>query len=195
MDINKALRVEKKRGRRFYILMIFIGILLPLSLWLTGITDSFFIIYVLIMELLIGLVLLKRSDRYKLEYSYKNNKLTFKSGIFGKKNLLLCDKVSLVHTDGIEDDMKIIVITTIKFRNSRLKLVVDGLLKKYPEMADEYRKVKNVNPNNIYYYMMIKKGGLKKYTLLGDIYTYCAKSAYTNEAVESIKISRGYTID
>ena len=195
MDINKALRVEKKRGRRFYILMIFIGILLPLSLWLTGITDSFFIIYVLIMELLIGLVILKRSDRYKLEYSYKNNKLTFKSGIFGKKNLLLCDKVSLVHTDGIEDDMKIIVITTIKFRNSRLKLVVDGLLKKYPEMADEYKKVKNVNPNDIYYYMMIKKGGLKKYTLLGDIYTYCAKSAYTNEAVESIKISRGYTID
>ncbi|WP_297630205.1 hypothetical protein [uncultured Clostridium sp.] len=195
MDINKALRVEKKRGVRFYILMGFIAVLLPLSLWLTGIFNSFFIFYVVIMEILIALVILKRADRYKLEYSYKNNKLTFKSGVFGKKNLLLCDKISLVHTDGIEEDVKIIVITTIKFRNSRLKPVVEGLLKRYPEMADEYRRVKNVNPNDIYYYLLIKKGGLKKYTLLGDIYTYCAKSAYTEEAVTSIKISRGYTID
>ncbi|MGL5414204.1 MAG: hypothetical protein ACRDAU_00915 [Clostridium sp.] len=195
MDINKALRVEKRRGERFYILMIALAILLPASLWLTGIKEGFFIAYVIGMELLIGLAILKRVDRYKIEYEYKNNKLIFKCGVFGKKNLILCDQVAVVHTEGIEDDVKLIIISTIKFRNSRLKPVVDGLFKKYPKISHEYRKVTNINPENKYYYLIIKKGGLKKYPLLGDIYTYCAKASYTEEAIQSIKIARGYTID
>ncbi|MGL4874325.1 MAG: DUF5976 family putative bacteriocin [Clostridium sp.] len=195
MDINKALRVEKRRGKKFYALMIILALLLPLSLWLTGIEEGFFIAYVIGMEVLIGLAILKRVDRYKLKYDYKNNKLTFKSGVFGKKNLILCDQVAVVHTEGIEDDLKIIIISTIKFRNSRLKPVVDGLFRKYPKIGDEYKKVININPDKKYYYLIIKKGGLKKYPLLGDIYTYCAKSSYTEEAIQSIKISRGYTID
>lgn len=195
MDINKALRVEKRRGKKFYILMIILAIILPVSLWLTGITKGFFIAYMIGMEILIGLAILKRIDRYKLNYEYKNNKLTFKSGVFGKKNLILCDQVAVVHTEGIEDDLKIIIISTIKFRNSRLKPVVDGLFRKYPKISDEYKKVININPDKKYYYLIIKKGGLKKYPLLGDIYTYCAKASYTEEAIQSIKISRGYTID
>lgn len=195
MDINKALRVEKKKNIRFYIYMCILAIIIPGSLWATSIIDGFFIGYAIIMELLIILVILKRIDSFKLEYKYLNNKLTFKTGLFNKKNLILCDQVALIHTEGIEEDMKVIVISTVKFRNSRFKPVVEGLLRKYPKMKDEYKKIKNVNPDKVFYYLILKKGGLKKYTMLGDLFTYCARSSYTDEAIQNIKISRGYTID
>ncbi|MDQ0148825.1 hypothetical protein ACFO6R_00250 [Eubacterium multiforme] len=194
MDIYKALKKEKKSIKRFYILMIILAILLPTTLWLTGIMAKFYIIYVALLELLIFIAILKKRDYTKLEFSYKNNKLRFTNGLFSQTHIILCDKIAIVHTEGIEDYMKIILVSSAKIRNRRMKPISKGFLDKYPEVSEEYIKIKKINPSEKYYFQIIKKGGLKKYPFLNEIFKYCVKAEFTDDCIENIKIARGETL-
>ena len=195
MDIYVALKKEKKSSKKFYICMAILAIFLPMTLWLTGIMTKFYIFYVIFLELLILLAVLKKVDNNKLEFSYKNNKLRFKIGLFSQSNTILCDKIALVHTDGIEDYMKIIIITDNKLRNRRMKPVTEGLLNRYKDVADEYKKVRILNPEKKYYFQIIKKGGLKKYPFLDEVFKYSPKAHFTQDCIQNVKIARGQTLD
>lgn len=195
MDIYKALKKEKKSIKRFYILMITLAIFLPTALWLTSIINNFFIIYLLVLECLILLAILKKWDSTKLEFKYKNNKLRFVSGLFSRGCLIICDKIAIVHAEGMEDDMRIILVSKGRIRNRGMKPVTKAFLKRYPEINEEYTRIKKIEQEEIYYFQIIKKGGLKKYPLLNEIFTYCVKAHYTENCVENIKIARGQTLN
>lgn len=129
-----------------------------------------------------------------LKYSCHNNRLKIKSGLFKKEGLLFCDKVVLVHTEKMEEDMEIIIITSVNFKNKRLRLITKQFLKRYPAIREEFERIKENNPDNIYYYQVVRYGGLNKYVLLDTIYKNCVKSVYTEEGIQNIKISRGQTL-
>lgn len=194
MDIYKAIKIEKKSLKRFYKLMgvLFIG--LPLSVYLTGVRSLFFLVYLLIIELLIIIAVINKLNYYSLKYSYNANKLNIKNGLFANNNLILCDKVILVHTEKMESDMEIIIISTMNFRNKNLRPVVNGFLKKYPKIDEELKKISNGDNEQIYYFQIIRKGGLSKYLLLDTIYKNCVKAIYTNDSIQNIKIARGQTL-
>lgn len=194
MDIFKALKKEKKSVKRFYIYMIILAIFLPTTLWLTGITTRFYIIYVLVLELLIILAVLKKRDYTKIDYMYKNNRLKFKSGLFSQTNTILCDTIFIVHTDGIEDYMKIILVSNTKLRNKRMRPISKGFLKKYPEVAKLYKKLRKIEPDEKYYFQIVRKGGFRKYLFLDEVFKYCVKADYTEECIQNIKIARGETL-
>ena len=194
MDIFKALKKEKKSIKRFYIYMIILAIFLPTTLWLTGIMTKFYIIYVLVLELLIILAVLKKRDYTKIDYMYKNNRLKFKSGLFSQTNTILCDTIFIVHTDGIEDYMKIILVSNTKLRNKRMRPISKGFLKKYPEVAKLYKKLRKIEPDEKYYFQIVRKGGLRKYLFLDEVFKYCVKADYTEECIQNIKIARGETL-
>lgn len=194
MDIFKALKKEKKSIKRFYIYMIILAIFLPTTLWLTGITTKFYIIYVLVLELLIILAVLKKRDYTKIDYMYKNNRLKFKSGLFSQTNTILCDTIFIVHTDGMEDYMKIILVSNTKLRNKRMRPISKGFLKKYPEVAKLYKKLRKLEPDEKYYFQIVRKGGLRKYLFLDEVFKYCVKADYTEECIQNIKIARGETL-
>ena len=194
MDIFKALKKEKKSVKRFYIYMIILAIFLPMTLWLTGITTRFYIIYVLVLELLIILAVLKKRDYTKIDYMYKNNRLKFKSGLFSQTNTILFDTIFIVHTDGIEDYMKIILVSNTKLRNKRMRPISKGFLKKYPEVAKLYKKLRKIEPDEKYYFQIVRKGGLRKYLFLDEVFKYCVKADYTEECIQNIKIARGETL-
>lgn len=191
MDIYKALKLEEKSNKRFYILMGLIGIVLPFSLWFTGINTIFLDVLLIFIELLIILSILKRIDFMKLKYSYKNNKIRFVSGMFTKEKLIICDKVAVVHTSKMEEDMEIVILSKSNIRKSKVKPIVKGFLLKYPEVSEEYLKLKRMNPEEEYFYQIIKKGGLKKYLFLKEIYSSCVKAVYTESCIQNIKIARG----
>lgn len=194
MDIFKALKKEKKAIKRFYIYMGILAVFLPTTLWLTGITTKFYILYVVFLELLIILAVLKKRDYTKIEYAYKNNRLKFKSGLFTQTNTILCDTIAIVHTDGMEDYMKIILVSNAKLRNRRMKPISNGFLARYPEVAELYKKLRKLEPNEKYYFQIVRKGGLKKYPFLDEIFKYCVRADYTEECIENIKIARGQTL-
>ena len=194
MDIYKAIKMEKKSLKRFYRLMGILFIGLPLSVYLTGVRTIFFLVYLLIIELLIISAVINKLNYYSLKYSYNANKLNIKNGLFANNNLILCDKVILVHTEKMESDMEIIIISTMNFRNKNLKPVVNGFLKKYPKVDEELKKISNGDNQQTYYFQIIRKGGLIKYLLLDTIYKNCVKAIYTNDSIQNIKIARGQTL-
>ncbi|MBS6601071.1 MAG: hypothetical protein ACLR02_13125 [Clostridium sp.] len=191
MDIYKAIKMEKKSLKRFYRLMIILFIGLPLSVYLTGVKSIFYLVYLLIIELLIIAAVINKLNYYSLKYNYNANKLNITNGLFANNSLILCDKVVLVHTEKMESDMEIIIISTMSFRNKSLRPIVKGFLKKYPKVQEELKKVSNYDNQKKYYFQIIRKGGLSKYLLLDTIYKNCVKAIYTNDCIENIKIARG----
>ncbi|MBE6050153.1 MAG: hypothetical protein E7214_05680 [Clostridium sp.] len=194
MDIYKALKLEKKYEKIYYSIMIFLIIVLPISVFLTGLVKTFYIISVVILEALIALSILRRVNSMTLKYSCSNNRLKIKSGLFSKEGLIFCDKVVLVHTEKIEEDMEIIIVTSVNFKNKRLRLITKQFFRKYPAIREDFMKIKENNSDQIYYYQVVRFGGLNKYMLLDIIYKNCVKSVYTEEGIQNIKISRGQTL-
>lgn len=191
MNINKALKREAKSKKRLFIAMILLFIVLPSTAYLAGIKSFFVWAYLGLIEILIMLILLIKSNYYRLDFICNNNRLRLKSGLFVKESLILCDKVFIVHTNKEKDELEIIIVTAVNFKNKGLKPITQGFIKKFPEAAEEYLRIKKMNPENIFYYQVFRRGALKKYELLDNIYRNCVRATYTSSAIENIKIARG----
>lgn len=191
MNINKALKKQRKRKKRLFTVLIFLFINLPLITYLSGIRSLFILSYLGVIEFLIILALFFKINYYRLKFVCNNNRLRFKSGLFIKESVILCDKVAIVHTDNEKDELEIIIITSVNFKNKLLKPITQNFIKKYPEAAEEYLRIKNMSPENTYYFQIVRRGGLKKYELLNSIYKNCVRATYTASAIENIKIARG----
>ncbi|MBM6859454.1 hypothetical protein H9X78_02940 [Clostridium saudiense] len=63
-------------------------------------------------------------------------------------------------------------------------------MQRYPEANHEYLKLRRLNPEETYYFQVIRKGALNKYILLEVIYKNCVKAIYTSSAIDNIKIAR-----
>jgi hypothetical protein len=174
--------------------MVIIESFLPIILTITGLTTMFYISYVIFIEFLIVIAIIIKMNSYKVEYRCLSNRLMFKTGIFAKEYLIICDKVVLVHTNKSDYDLEIIVITSIVFKNRGLRLIDKNFFKRYPQVVDEYEAIKQQNPKRDYYFQVVKRGGLKKYLLLDVIYRNCVKAIYTDESIQNIKIARGQLI-
>lgn len=195
MDIFKAIKKEKKFLKKFYIVMALLGIILPLAVYLTGIKTPFYLLFLLTIEILISAQIISKINLTKLKYSCSNNRFKCKLGLLSKESLIFCDKVVLIHTEKIEEDMEIIIITSVNFKNKKLKPVINKIfLRKYPESYKELMKVSSKNSQNLLYYQVIRRGGLKKYMLLDCLYKNCVKALYTEQCIQNIKIARGQTL-
>lgn len=190
MYIDKALKKQSKFKKLFYTIMIFLSIFLPVIVYLSNIKSKFIFLYLIILEVLIFSAILNKINFYNLKFLCSNNKLKYKSGLCSKESILICDKIDIVHTNSSKEDMEIIIVTTMKFRNKSLKPITKNFLQKYPEASHEYLKIKKMNPEDIFYFQIIKRGALSKYILLEIIYKNCVKAVYTSSAIENIKISR-----
>lgn len=191
IKIEKALKRQKAYKKLFFISMVIISILLPIVAYLANIRTIFMMIYLIVLELLILFAVIIKLNFYRLEFSCENSRLKFKNGIFSNENLILCKNVAIVHTNKLNLDMEIIIVTSGKFKNKRLKPITKGFMQRYPEASHEYLRLKRLNPETTYYFQIIRNGALKKYLLLDTIYKYCVNGAFTASAIENIKIARG----
>lgn len=194
MDIYKAIKKERKHFKIFLITMAIIAVILPSILIITGLLTIFYISYVTFIYFLIAIAIIVKMNAYKVEYRYMNNKLAFKAGIFTKEYLIICDKVVLVHTNKSDYDLEIIIITNVVFKNRGLRLIDKNFLKRYPQIAEHYNPIKQLNSEKKYYFQVIRRGGLRKYLLLDLIYKNCVKAIYTDDSIQNIKIARGQLI-
>ena len=191
MNINKALKKESKNKKWFYIIMLSLFIVLPSTTYLSGIKSLFVWSYLAFIEILIILILIIKTNNYKLDFVCNNNRLRMKSGLFAKESIILCDKVAVVHTEKQDEELEIIIITAVNFKNRGLKPITQGFIKRYPEAAQEYLRIKKLTPEHIFYFQIVRQGEFRKYELLDAIYKNCVRATYTSEAIENIKIARG----
>lgn len=191
MKIDKALKKQKKYKRLFLISMAIISIFLPIVAYLANIRTFFMMAYLTVIELLIIFAIIKKLNFYRLEFNCENSRLRFKSGILSNESLILSKNVAVVHTNKSNVDMEIIIITSIKFKNKKLKPITKGFMQRYPEASHEYLRLKRLNPETIYYFQIIRNGAFKKYVFLDSIYKMCVNATFTASAIENIKIARG----
>ena len=191
MKIDKALKKQKKYKGLFFAFMFFLVIILPIITYLSYMKSLYIMFFLAIIEILIFLAIISKMNYYELKFSFYNNKLKFRSGLFSKESVILCDKVAVVHTNKSKEDIEIIIITRNKFKNKKLKPLTKVILDKYPEIEKEIEKLKKIDNNHVYYFQVIKRGALRKYLLLDNIYRNCVNSIYTYSAIENIKIARG----
>lgn len=193
MDINKAIKKQKNGYLRFMLLMCFIFLFLPLALILSGKRNMFLIEYLIVNEIFILVVFFAVINTEFLKFVYEKNKIKLKLGVFFEKVTINCDKVSIIHVETrIKEktdkyDFDIILIARSNFRSKKLVKVDEELLKKYPALSSEYRRIKKLYPSICYYYIKITRGKMLKYKLLDTIYKGCMQTIYTDKAIEKIK--------
>ena len=195
MNINKAIRKQRKTYKRFMLSMCFIFVLLPIILIISKIINIFFIIYLICIEIMITLVLLLRFNEEFMEFKLYGYKISIWCGIAKMKFILICNKVAVVHTINRGVDLQIIIITKSRFRNKSINPIDIKFLQKYPYVAQMYNKIKVLDPEQEYFYITIRNGGFRKYNLLDDIYKSCVGAVFSDEAIEKIKEYREYSIN
>ena len=196
MNIDKAIRKQKKSYKRFLLSMCFIFFALPAILILSKKVYIFYIVYLIIIEALILMSIFIRISNESLKFKNDGYRLQISIGINNKKINIITEKVSLVHVENILSDkgevidFKIILIAGSKFRSDRMVPISINFLKKYSYIAYHYNRIKVMQPEDNYYYTIIKKGGFNKYPLMDIIYKTCVYSYFTGEAIEKIKFYR-----
>ena len=195
MNINKAIRKQKKTYKRFMLSMCFIFVLLPVILIVSKAISIFFVIYLVCIELLIAFVVLLRFNEEYIDFKWEGYKISIWCGIAKTKFIIICEKVALIHTGGYGRNLELIIITKSRFRNKRIHPIDINFLKKYPYVAQMYNKIKIQNPEEAYFYFVIKNGGFRKYVLLDDIYKSCVQAVFSDDAIEKIKEYREYSIN
>lgn len=189
MNINKAIRKQKKSYKRFMLSMCFIFLLLPIILFIFKSFKAFYILYLIIIEALILAAIIIRSNNETLKFEYNNYRLKINQGKIRHELNIVCERVVYVHTENIDDgeDFNIYLICSSKFRSKRLFSINIDFLTIHPYIAYYYNKIKTQYPEKQYYYAAIKSGGLIKYTLLDIIYKSCVYAEYSEDAIEKIK--------
>lgn len=190
MNINKAIKNQNISYRMFMIAMWFIVIILPLFLSLLRNITIFFIIYLCILEILILLAITYRKSSNTLVFDVDNIRIKIKSGFPCTELNIFCEKIYLVHAEGTGSNMQLIFITKSKLRNSLLREIDAAFLRNYPYAGYHYGRIKKNNPENDYFYTVIKKGGYKKFALLDELYKCCTGAYYTDETIDQIKLYR-----
>ena len=195
MNINKAIRKQKKTYKWFVLSMCFIFVLLPIILMVSKIINMFFVIYLVCIEMMIFFDVLFRINEEYIDFKSYGYKISIWCGIAKVKFIIICKKVALVHTQGQGKDLRIVIITKSRFRNKKIYPVDIDLLKKYPYVAQMYYKIKILMPEETYFYFIINHGGFKKYILLDDLYKGCVEAVFSDDAIEKIKEYREYGIN
>lgn len=195
MNINKAIRKQKKTYKRFMLSMGFIFVLLPIILIISKIINMFFVIYLVCIEIMIAFVILLRVNEEFMEFKLDGYKISIWCGIAKVKFIIICNKVALVHTIDQGKDLELIIVTKSRFRNKKINPMDIKFLKKYPYVAQMYNKIKTSDPEQTYFYFIISNGGYRKYNLLDDLYKSCVGAVFSEDVIEKIKEYREYSIN
>ena len=139
-------------------------------------------------------VLLRFNEEY-IDFYWDRYKISIWCGITRVKFIITCEKVALIHSRDQGRNLEIIIITKSRFRNKRISPIDISFLKRNPYIAEMYNKIKIQNPEESYFYLIIKHGGFRKYILLDDLYKSCVQATFSDDAIEKIKEYRECSIN
>lgn len=187
MSIDKAIKKQRASYRRSMIAMSFILVFLPLVWYLSEQINIFFFVYLSLIEIFILTAMIFKTKIQVLTYEIDRYKIKISIG-FPKKDIkLLCEKVDIIHAEGSEKDMRVVLITKVTTRSRFIRKVDANFLKRYPYAGYHYGRFKKSNPESNYFYTVISTGGYKKYKLLNELYKSCTSAFFTEEAILQIK--------
>ena len=99
MKIEKALKKQKKYNKLFIVFMFFLAILLPIITYLAYVNSFAIVAFLVLIELLIFIAIIRKINSCTLKFDCINNKLKFSTGLFSNYAYIQCDRVEIVLTD------------------------------------------------------------------------------------------------
>lgn len=186
MNINKAIRKQRKSYKRFLLSMCFVFFALPASMIFYGRTEKFYIAFLVAIEALVAVSVCMRANRENLDFDYSMGWIRLRRGLLGRTESINCDRIKYVDVEaGVEkvkgfQDFRIILVSDSKFRNKKLKAVDQSFREKYA--------LRDIGQEQ--FYIAVESGGLRKYRLLDAVFKSCVKAAYSEKAIETIKYYR-----
>ncbi|MBP1743465.1 MAG: rane protein [Firmicutes bacterium] len=196
MNINKAIRKQRKSYIRFLLSMCFVFFALPLAIIFYGKTDAFYLGYLAAIEALVAAAVYLRAGQERLEFNYNMGHIRVKRGIPGRTESINCNKIMYVDVEPASEKVKgfqefgMILVSKTKFRNKKLKAVDKEILDRYKAVSGLIGKHAEDSPGEELYYLVINSGGLRKYQLLDTVFKSCVKAEYSENAIEKIKFYR-----
>ncbi|MFX0548303.1 hypothetical protein ACOAKC_03120 [Hathewaya histolytica] len=187
MNTNKAIKKQRNKYFRFVFLMSFIFILFPCIVIYRKLYNYIVFIYIVVLDLLILISILKRTEEEWLFYTQKISKFYIKNGIFKRVYSFKCEEARFVHVDGKEENLKLFLIIQSKRKNKTLKVITKKFIKQYPYAGSYYYNLFKRKPDYNYYYVIVDKGKYRKHLLLDKLYSSCFNAFYSEEAVKYIK--------
>jgi len=186
MNINKAIRKQRKSYKRFLLSMCFVFFALPAAMVFYGRTETFYIGFLAAIELLVAVSVYMRAGRENMEFDYKMGWIRLRRGILGKTESINCDRIMFVDAEPASEkvkgfqDFNIILVSDSKFRNKKLRAVD-------PEFREKYSLEDHGQEQ---FFLSIESGGLRKYRLLDAVFKSCVRAEYSEYAIDRIKFYR-----
>ena len=84
MNIKKAIKIEKNHLKIFLAVMVLIALMLPLALAITNLFKIFYVIFLIVIEILICFSIIIKLNSYKIKFRCINNRLIFSFGLIIK---------------------------------------------------------------------------------------------------------------
>lgn len=190
MNINKAVKKQNSSYKRFILCMFFVFIILPFLLFISKQFNVFFLMYLILIEILILVSIAARKNNNTLEYDIDKYRIKVYQGFPEKELNMLFKTVEIIHAEGENADMQLIIISKAKMRNRMAKIIDAVFLREYPNAGVYYGRLKRNNSDEKYYYSVIKTGGFKKFSLLNELYKASTNVFFTEEAILQIKLYR-----
>lgn len=186
MNINKAIRKQKKSFVRFMLTSGFVFFVLPMVLILSGNKNMFFVVYLVIIEIMITILVLRRIDNEYLRF-YFDVRLNMELGLQMQKYSINPEKVVYVDVKNSGNLLNIIIILKSNLRNPRIKKLEYKIISEYPNINNFLKDIIIENIENNYHYLIIDKGGFYKYKLLDLIYRSCVRACFSSNAISKLK--------
>lgn len=187
MNLNKTIKKQKNNFIWFIIFMCFISILLPLILLLK---NSFKVIlwsYVVLIEVIIIIGVIKRIDDEILVFKHTVGKFRLKHGLFDRKISFRCEDVAFVDIEKSGSKEDIVFVFQSERYNKYLNSIKKWQMKRHPYAASYYYKLYESKPEYYYYYLVINKGKNKRYQFLNEIYSSCFNAFYSDDVINIIR--------
>ena len=195
MKIKKSLKKEKTSKNRILFISLLIMIIMPYMVVIMneeGIFNNwefhFGVSYAILVDTLLLFYITKSFANYDLVFNIHGQKMKIKDGTFNLKFDIPLTK--LLYVDIIEsknNDFDILIIMKKGKVNKKFKNFNIEYVKEHPRFKVVYEHFFKKGEIVDYFYVFIKKGGVKKYYLLYSIFKRAYNAEFSTLALDYVK--------
>lgn len=196
MSIKKALKKERTTKKKIVLFALSIMAVMTyvvMSLYAAGYFEGYekylAIIYIIVVDSLLFLSLVRVFADNKFEFQLQNDKVKIKDGIFSSGFTIPFDWFVFVDAAPKvnQEDIEILLVMQKGRRNKKFFKLSDELVRIRPAYKDTYRMLIDQYPKGDLFYYIVRKSGAKKYYYLYQLYKNIYDVKFSDRAVTYIR--------
>ncbi|MEF9953161.1 MAG: hypothetical protein RR838_11280 [Clostridium sp.] len=194
LGIKKTLKKESFSRKRdiaisivLMVLMVYVVNVLSSAGILEGFDSYFSFIYVIVVDFLLLLNIVKVLSEEKIFFEVEGNRLKIGGGYIDNGYVVPLDKILYVAALSDKREGFNVLIITKGGGRRKYKPLTESIVRKNTYLREAYSEVKHIYGEGNYSYIEIKKSGSRKYYLLYVLYKSQFNINFSKEAIEYIK--------